>query len=82
MKGVNKNGRIEKDKQESCIQTERTTYWWSGKCDYRNDINWKIYISKGITSAQISISKEFPEEYAAMTEKLAEAFEHTFVEES
>lgn len=46
MKGVNKNGRIEKDKQESCIQTERMTYWWSGKCDYRNDINWKIYISK------------------------------------
>lgn len=23
-----------------------TPFWWSGECDYRNDINWKIYISK------------------------------------
>ena len=42
----------------------------------------KFIYQKRITSSQIAISKEFPEEYAAMTEKLAEAFEHTFVEES
>ena len=42
----------------------------------------KFIYQKGITSAQISISKEFPEEYAAMTELLADAFEHTFVKES
>lgn len=42
----------------------------------------KFIYQKGITSAQISISQVFPEEYAAMTGKLAEAFEHTFVEES
>ncbi len=35
---------------------------------------------KGITDCQINISKEFPEEYAAMTEKLAEAFEKSFVD--
>lgn len=29
-----------------------------------------------------TLSKEFPEEYAAMTEKLCEAFENTFVKES
>lgn len=42
----------------------------------------KFIYQKGITSSQIAISKEFPEEYAAMTEKLCEAFENTFVKES
>lgn len=31
---------------------------------------------KGITDCQISISKEFPNEYAVITEKVVEAFEN------
>ena len=30
---------------------------------------------KGIADCQISISKEFPDEYAAITKKVVEAFE-------
>ncbi len=42
----------------------------------------KYIYQKGITNTQSAISKEFPEEYAAMTEKLCKAFENTFVKES
>lgn len=31
---------------------------------------------KGITDCQISISNEFPDEYAAITKKVVEAFEN------
>lgn len=33
-------------------------------------------IVEGITDCQINISKEFPDEYATMTEKVVEAFEN------
>lgn len=42
----------------------------------------KFIYQKGIASAQISISREFPGDYAALADTLAEAFEHAFVEES
>ena len=37
----------------------------------------KYIYQKGITNSQIAISKEFPEEYAVMTEKICRAFENT-----
>lgn len=37
----------------------------------------KYIYQKGITNSQIAISKEFPEEYAVMTEKICKAFENT-----
>lgn len=36
----------------------------------------KHMYQKGITDCQINISKEFPDEYATMTEKVVEAFEN------
>lgn len=36
----------------------------------------KYMYQKGITDCQINISKEFPDEYATMTEKVVEAFEN------
>lgn len=35
----------------------------------------KFTYQKGITDCQVNISKEFPDEYAAMTEKVVKAFE-------
>lgn len=35
----------------------------------------KFMYQKGITDCQINISKEFPDEYAAMTEKVIKTFE-------
>lgn len=37
----------------------------------------KYIYQKGITNSQIDISKEFPEEYSMMTEKICRAFENT-----
>ena len=36
----------------------------------------KYMYQKGITDCQINISKDFPDEYATMTEKVVEAFEN------
>lgn len=36
----------------------------------------KYMYQKGITDCQIDISKEFPDEYTTMTEKVVEAFEN------
>lgn len=35
----------------------------------------KFMYQKGITDCQMNISKEFPDEYAAMTEKVIKTFE-------
>lgn len=42
----------------------------------------KYIYQKGITDTQFAISKEFPDEYEAIIDKLSKAFENTFVEES
>ena len=49
--------------------------------DSWNGTDRKTYVSERNHRLQKkNISKEFPEEYAAMTEKLVEAFEKSFVD--